>query len=221
MRTKSSKDVVSSGKARGKRPGPFLLRNPLRKAPAGASYAHPVLTIPNVISAARLGLIPVFLYVLFGKDDPALAGWVLFVIASTDWIDGYLARRLEQVTELGKLLDPLADRIAVAVAVIFGWVAGVLVAWFAALIIIREALVAVAALVVLARGGGLIDVRQLGKLATAMIYSAVTWFYWAEGYDWAWLEGSAFVVGVAGLALYYYVLLDYGRDVRARAPSDE
>ena len=186
------------------------------------SYAHPVLTIPNLISTARLALIPLFLYVLFGKDDPALAGWVLFVIASTDWIDGYLARRLDQVSELGKLLDPLADRIAIAVAVIFGWVANVLVAWFAVLIIIREALVGVAALVVFGRGGGRIDVRRTGKLATAMVYSAVTWFYWAEGYDWVWLEGSAFVVGVAGLFLYYYVMLDYGRDLKARlAPEPE
>lgn len=180
------------------------------------SYSHPVLTIPNVISLARLALIPLFLYVLLGKDEPAIAGWVLFVIASTDWIDGYLARRLDQVSELGKLLDPLADRIAVAVAVIFGWVADVLADWFALLIIVREALVGVAALVVLALGGGRIDVRRLGKLATAMVYSAVTWFYWAEGYDWAWLENSAFVVGVIGLGLYYYVMLDYAGDIRAR-----
>ncbi len=174
------------------------------------------MTIPNVISLARLALIPLFLYVLFGEDDPALAGWVLFVIASTDWVDGYLARRLNQISELGKLLDPLADRIAVAVAVTFGWVADVLVDWFAALIIVREALVGIAALVVLAMGGGRIDVRWLGKLATAMVYSAVTWFYWAEGYDWAWLEGSAFAVGVGGLALYYYVMVDYAADIRAR-----
>lgn len=180
-----------------------------------------MLTIPNVISTARLALIPFFLYFLFGQDDSALAGWVLFVIASTDWIDGYLARRLDQVSELGKLLDPLADRIAVAVAVIFGWVANVLVAWFAALVIAREALVGVAALFVFARGAGRIDVRRLGKLATAMVYSAVTWFYWADGYDWGWLEGLAYFVGVIGLGLYYYVLLDYGRDILARLAPDK
>lgn len=187
----------------------------------GHSYAQPVLTIPNVISIARIALIPLFLYLLFGKDDPALAGWVLFVIASTDWIDGYLARRLDQVSELGKLLDPLADRIAIAVAVIFGWVADVLVTWFAALIILREAVVGIAAIAVFARGGGRIDVRRVGKLATAMVYSAVTWFYWAEGYDWAWLEGLAFAMGVSGLALYYYVMLDYGSDIRARLAPDK
>ena len=180
-----------------------------------------MLTIPNLISGARLALIPLFLYLLFGKDDPALAGWALFVIASTDWIDGYLARRLDQVSELGKLLDPLADRIAVAVAVIFGWVANVLVAWFAALIIIREALVGMAAVVAFARGWGLIEVRRLGKLATAMVYSTVTWFYWAEGYDWAWLEALAFVMGVLGLGLYYYVLWDYAGDMRARLAPDK
>lgn len=182
-----------------------------------AGYAHTVYTIPNLISVARLGLIPVFLWLLFGKDDPAGAGSVFFVIAWSDWIDGYLARRLNQVSELGKLLDPLADRIAVAVAVVFGWVAGVLAPWFAAALIVRESLVAIAAVVVFVRGADLtVEVRYLGKLATFMVYSAVTWFYWADGWEWRWLEALAVGVGTIGLAIYYWVLVDYGRDVRAK-----
>jgi cardiolipin synthase len=176
-----------------------------------------VLTIPNVISLIRLGLIPVFLWLLFGKDDPAAAGSVFFFIAWSDWIDGYLARRLNQVSELGKLLDPLADRIAVAVAVIFGWIAGVLAPWFAAALLVRESLVGIAAIVVFVRGADrTVEVRYLGKLATFMVYSAVTWFYWVAGWKWDWLEVLAFVVGSAGLAIYYYVLIDYTRDVRAK-----
>ena len=175
-----------------------------------------MLNIPNLISLIRLGLIPVFLWLLFGKDDPAGAGSVFFVIAWTDWIDGYLARRLNQVTELGKLLDPLADRIAVAVAVIFGWVAGVLAPWFAAALIVRESLVAIGAVVGVLRGAGRIDVRYLGKVATFMVYSAVRWFYWAEGWDLEWLEALAFIGGTVGLVLYYWVLVDYGRDFKAK-----
>ncbi|NNJ47163.1 MAG: CDP-alcohol phosphatidyltransferase family protein, partial [Acidimicrobiia bacterium] len=90
-----------------------------------------MFTIPNLISLIRLGLIPVFLWLLFGKDDPAGAGILFFFIACSELFDGYLARRLNQVSERGKILDPLADRIAVFVAVVFGWVAGVLAPWFA------------------------------------------------------------------------------------------
>lgn len=175
-----------------------------------------MFTIPNLISLIRLGLIPFFLWLLFGKDDPAGAGSVFFLIAWSDWVDGYLARRLNQVSELGKLIDPLADRIAVFVAVTFGWVAGVLAPWFAAALLVREGLVGAMALVVLVRGGREVDVRFLGKVATFMVYSAVTWFYWAEGWNWTWLEALAWAVGTIGLALYYWVLLDYGRDIRAK-----
>ena len=176
-----------------------------------------MFTIPNLISLIRLGLIPIFLWLLFGKDDPAGAGTLFFFIAWSDWVDGYLARRLNQVSELGKILDPLADRIAVAVAVVFGWVAGVLAPWFALALIVRESLVALAALAVVVRGAErTVDVRYIGKLATFLVYGAVTWFYWAEGWDWRWLEILAFVVGTIGLAIYYYVLVDYAADVRAK-----
>ena len=66
----------------------------------------------------------------------------LGVIGATDWVDGYLARRLDQVSELGKLLDPVADRLAVASAVVGGLIAGVLPPWFAWALIVREALIA-------------------------------------------------------------------------------
>lgn len=178
-----------------------------------------MLTIPNVISTARLFLVPLFLWLLFGKDDPALAGWVLFLVASSDWVDGYLARRLDQVTELGKILDPLADRLAVATAVVAGWIADVLPPWFAAILIAREVFVGIMAIYVLAKGGRQVEVKYLGKVATAMVYSAVTWFYLAEGYDWDWLAGTAYVVGSAGLIFYYAVLVDYLRDIATRFGS--
>lgn len=175
-----------------------------------------MFTIPNLISVIRLGLIPYFLYLLFGKDDPAGAGTVFFFIAWSDWVDGYLARRLNQVSELGKLLDPLADRIAVFVAVLFGWVAGVVPPWFALALLIRESLVGVAAIIAFLRGVTSVTVRYLGKVATFMVYSAVTWFYWVAGWEWDWLEFLAYAVGTVGLILYYWVLVDYWRDLRAK-----
>ena len=173
-----------------------------------------IYTIPNLVSVVRLALIPVFVWFLFGKDDPALAGWTLGIIGSTDWVDGYLARRLDQVSEVGKFLDPLADRIAVAVAVIGGWIADVLPDWFAAAIIVREVIMAAGALVIALRARAQLAVRYLGKLATFMLYAAVAWFYLGVGYDIDLILAAAWVVGIPGLIIYYVVVAQYVGDGR-------
>ena len=69
----------------------------------------PILTVPNVISAVRVAMVPLFLWLLFGADTPLAAGLLLGGIGATDWIDGFLARKLHQVSELGKMLDPIAE----------------------------------------------------------------------------------------------------------------
>jgi phosphatidylglycerophosphate synthase len=122
------------------------------------------------------------------------------------------------VSEVGKILDPLADRLAVATAVIAGLVTGDLPAWFAWALIAREALVAVGALIVALRGHTSLAVRDMGKLATLLLYMAVAWFFigseWEPGNIVAWLSG------VPGLALYYIVAVQYAGDavtaIRAR-----
>ena len=178
-----------------------------------------VLTLPNLVSVLRLFLIPVFLWLLFGRDDPAAAGWLLGFIGATDWIDGYLARRLNQVSELGKILDPVADRLAVAAAVIGGLIAGVLPAWFAWALILREVIVGVGAVYAWRRGVKL-DVRFMGKTATFMLYGAITAFYLGAGYDAEWLRVLAYLVGVPGLVLYYLVGYQYVGDVRDALRQD-
>ena len=76
-----------------------------------------VLTLPNLISVARLGCIPWFAWLLLANDDRVFAGFLLGVLGATDWIDGWIARRFNQVSELGKILDPTADRLLLIVAV--------------------------------------------------------------------------------------------------------
>src|SRR4029450_2772640 len=73
--------------------------------------ARDVLTLPNLITLARLACLPVFLWLLFGQENRAGAAALLAILGITDWVDGYLARHLNQVSELGKILDPVADRL--------------------------------------------------------------------------------------------------------------
>lgn len=169
-----------------------------------------MLTIPNLISLLRLGLIPVFLWLLFGRDNPFAAGWLLGVIGSTDWIDGYLARRLNQVSEVGKFLDPLADRLAMVTAVVGGLITGDLPLWFAWALIVREALIGLGAIVVAIKGHTSLAVRDLGKLATLLLYAAVAWFF--VGTEWSWALVIAWLAGIPGLVLYYLVGFQYTGD---------
>lgn len=173
-----------------------------------------IFTIPNAISVIRIGMVPVFLWLLLGRDDPAGAGWLLGAIGATDWIDGYLARRLGQVSELGKFLDPAADRLAVAAAVIGGWVSGDLPWQVSLAIVVREAVVIDGALVLAVTVRSKIDVRYIGKVATLGLYASVASFFVAAGTSTGWLEAAAWAVAVPSLVLYYVVAVQYLGDMR-------
>lgn len=122
-----------------------------------------ILTIPNVISVVRLLCIPWFLYLLFGADDRHSAAWLLAVLGGTDWIDGYIARRWKQVSTVGKVLDPTADRLLLAVGVVAILVDGSAPVIVGVLTIVREITVAIAVLVLAALGARRIDVTWVGK----------------------------------------------------------
>ena len=173
-----------------------------------------LLKLPNLVSLARLALIPLFVWLIV-DGEYGWAGILFGIIGATDWIDGYLARRLDQVTEIGKFLDPLADRIAVAIAVIGGLITGVLPAWFAWAIIIREVGVALGALYGWRNGVTRIDVRWLGKAATFGLYLAVACIYIGRGFDIDWFADLAIAGGVVALAMYYWVAFQYIGDMRA------
>lgn len=169
--------------------------------------------VPNVVSLIRLALIPVFIWLIV-VGEYGWAGILLGVIGATDWIDGYLARRLDQVTEMGKFLDPLADRIAVVVAVIGGLLTPVLPTWFAILLILREVLIGIGAIIGWRNGVTKLEVRWLGKLATLMLYFSISFFYVGVGFDLDWLVWIAYAIGVPGLAIYWWVAFEYLGDMR-------
>ena len=173
-----------------------------------------IFTIPNLISVIRIGLLPVFLWLVFGKDSPTAAAFLIGGIGATDWVDGYLARRLGQVSELGKMLDPTADRLTVAAAVIAGWVSGALPWPIAVLIVARESIVAIGALILAVKAGTKLEVRYVGKLATLLIYFAIPSFFLHAGTGdavWSWVGWG---MAVPGLALYYVAAALYLGDMR-------
>ena len=171
----------------------------------------PVLTIPNLISFVRLLCIPLFLVILFGADSRLWAAVLLGSLGASDWVDGYLARRLGQESELGKILDPTADRLMFLVAVVAMIVDGSVPVWFAVVSLAREAVVGVAAVTFTALGARRIDVTWWGKTATFGLMIAFPLF----------LVGSAsvtgadlytalgWVVGLPSLLISYYAAAEY------------
>jgi cardiolipin synthase len=178
------------------------------------------LTVPNLVSGMRILAIPYFWYVLIGEKRVGLAAALIFLIGSTDWIDGYLARRLNQVSELGKLLDPLADRLMIASALVGGLAAGVLPGVIGWPLLVREVLVGIGTLVLAGRGLGKLEVRWLGKAATFGLYGAIPSFYLISAGVLPWLFGPpAWIAGVVGLIMYWYVGWQYLGDIWARLRS--
>ena len=170
-----------------------------------------ILTIPNVISVIRLCCIPVFLWLLFGQEDRAAAAALLAVLGATDWIDGYIARRYHQVSTLGKILDPTADRLLLAVGVIAILIDGSVPVPVAVLTIVRECVVAAAALVLAAMGARRIDVTWFGKAGTFGMMVAYPLFL-ASNSDLSWADAAevmAWIAAVPGLIFGYISAAGY------------
>lgn len=174
-----------------------------------------ILTIPNVVSFIRLLGVGAFWWVLIVDDNIVLAAWLVFAIGWTDWIDGYLARKLNQVSNLGKALDPVADRLMIVSAVVGGLIAGVVPAVIAIPLLVREAIMGLLTVYLASRGGGTLQVRYLGKAATFALYGAIPAFYLAAAeFLESLMSGLAWFFGVLGLILYWYVMVEYIGDIR-------
>jgi cardiolipin synthase len=170
-----------------------------------------VVTIPNAISLVRLLCLPIFLYLLFGRDNRAAAAGLLAVLGATDWIDGYIARHFNQVSTLGKVLDPVADRLLFFVGVVGILVDGSVPWVVAVLVIFREALVSVATLALAALGARRIDVTWVGKAGTFGLMVAFPLFLAGESTV-GWRDTAevlAWIAVVPGLLLSYYSAVTY------------
>ena len=176
------------------------------------------LTWANGVTVARLAFVPVFLWLLFLTNHRALAAWLLAFLGATDWIDGYLARRLHQVSNVGKIIDPVADRLLVMVGLLAVAAAGGVPWWFALATLTRELLVSLLTLALAALGAARIDVLWWGKVSTFALMTSYPLFllttnpHHAALASWQHLARDAcWVIGVGGLGLAWIVLFGYVR----------
>jgi cardiolipin synthase (CMP-forming) len=139
------------------------------EAPAVSSR---VLTVPNLLSFFRLLMVPVFLVLIVTGND-LIALVVLVVSTATDYLDGVIARRFGQITRLGQLLDPAADRLFIFATLIGLAIRDILPWWLVAVIVGRDVLLAVLGIVMANIGYGPLPVHHLGKFATFLLFYAL------------------------------------------------
>ncbi|RNE59474.1 CDP-alcohol phosphatidyltransferase family protein [Cryobacterium tepidiphilum] len=168
-----------------------------------------MLTVPNVLSVFRLLLIPVFLVLLVqGHDAAALL--VIAVASVTDFLDGFLARRLGQITRLGQVLDPAADRLYLFAALLgLAW-REVVPWWFVIIVVARDVFMLALGILLTSEGSGPLPVRRIGKVATFCLFfwlPLVMLAYAAPVVAWA--EPLGWVFGVVGAVLYWWAGIIY------------
>lgn len=169
-----------------------------------------IWTIPNVLSFFRLLLIPLFLYLLVTEQY----GWAVLVVAVssfTDFVDGFVARHFNQITRLGQLLDPAADRLFILTTLLgLGWI-GVLPWWFVGAIIARDVLLIVLGIVLANHRFGPLPVHHLGKMGTFAILFAMPVILLATAIpETAWIAlPVGWAAGVWGVFLYWWAGVAY------------
>jgi cardiolipin synthase len=182
-----------------------------------------IVTWPNALSAARLAGVPVFLWLVIGPRTATtdlIAAGILGLAGITDWLDGKLARMLNQQSRLGELLDPAADRLYIAATIIALAVRGIMPWWLFAAIAARELCVGVSLLVLKQRTPySALQVSFVGKAATlCLMYAFPLLFLGAHGGTAAEVVrviGWAFAIW--GTALYWWAAMLYVTQVRELA----
>lgn len=184
------------------------------------------LTWANLVTFVRLALLPVFVWILFSTDHRAIAAWLLAFLGATDWIDGYLARKLHQVSSVGKVIDPVADRLLVIVGLLSVAAASGVPWWFALTTLARELIVSVLTIVLAVLGAARIDVLWWGKVSTFALMTTYPLFLLTTNPPHAALaqwqhvaRDACWVIGIMGLSLSWLVLAGYVRPALAALHS--
>jgi cardiolipin synthase (CMP-forming) len=178
-----------------------------------------ILTVPNLLSFARLAVLPI-IYLDLVNGNLTRAFVLLAVFAATDWLDGYIARRFDQVSRLGQVLDPISDRVLFIVVGIGFVVAGIVPLWVVLLLLARDLAVLLVGGVLLLRGRSqLPEVTRVGKAATfGLMWAFPLWLMAAIVGDGPsdpqpTLNALAWVTYLINVVLYYLAAIGYARTV--------
>jgi len=178
--------------------------------PAATDISSRVLTVPNLLSFLRLALVPVFLTLLVTGED-AWALLVLAVASLTDFLDGAIARAFNQITRLGQLLDPAADRLYIFAALIgLAW-RDLVPWWIVAVIVGRDVFLLGLGVVLANHGFGPLPVHQLGKVATFCLFYALPMIMLGQAFpelSW-WSQPVGWAFGLWGAYLYWWAGVIY------------
>jgi len=176
-----------------------------------------VLTLPNVLSALRLLLVPVFVWLVLGPEADGWAVAVLVLSGVTDWLDGKLARRWHQISRVGQILDPIADRLFVTVTVIVLAIREIVPWWVVVVLFARDGLVFAVQLVERRRHLPIIPVNLVGKAATmCLLYALPLLLLTDTNSDFADLARPiAWAFTAWGIGLYWWSAILYLAQARA------
>lgn len=179
------------------------------------------LTWPNLITAIRLCLLPSYV-MLMGDGRVVAAGFLLGFLGATDWVDGWVARRFNQISEFGKVLDPVADRVVFFVGIGAALWFGHFPLWFGVLVLVREGSIALLMVGATLFGMARFPVTTLGKRATFALLCAVPWItVGSTGGAWIVVGVAGWMVGIPGLVLSYVTFFQYLPIVRANMASGQ
>ena len=189
------------------------------EGPAPAVGLDRIATVPNLLSLIRILLIPVFVLLILHHGTETAGLLLLGAVVATDWVDGYIARRTGQVSNVGKVLDPVADRLAITAALLAMVARHAFPLWAALLVIVRDGLILIAGAALIAAFKIRLDVRWIGKVATFGLMVAIPLIAW--GNFGLFLHRAALDVGWVlfwpSIALYYAAGVIYAFDMTRAA----
>lgn len=171
-------------------------------------YSSAVFTIPNAITVFRFLGTPLFVWLVLVRHEYGWGVLVLAVMGGTDWIDGFVARRLNQTSQLGRIMDPLADRVALVAVVVTMVLVGFLPLWLLLLLVVLD-VVLLGATLFLFHGDAYLKVTLLGKTRTAALMVGTPMLLLAKALDSDFTFWLAWIFLAAGMAMHIVAFCQY------------
>ena len=188
-----------------------------------------VFTIPNVLTVVRFLGVPLFIWLVLGVQEYGYAALVLAIMGSTDWVDGYVARRFDQMSNLGRVMDPIADRLSLIAVAVTLVIAGVVEWWYLAALLIPDAILLTLSLYYF-HGHPDLPVSRIGKIRTALLlvgtpllvlaklpvpgteaYFTAAWIFLGLGLVGHWIAGYN----------YFWAIIRKGKELKRHRPDGD